>query len=46
MTGAVYGQLAGAFYGEGGIPAAWRATIAQREWMIELAERLFTQGVA
>jgi ADP-ribosylglycohydrolase len=43
-TGAVYGQLAGAFYGEEDIPAAWRDTIAQRELIVELAEKLFTQG--
>ena len=43
-TGAVYGQLAGAFYGEENIPAAWRDTIAQRELINELAEKLFTQG--
>ena len=43
-TGAVYGQLAGAFYGEDNIPAAWRDTIAQRELIAELAERLFKQG--
>jgi ADP-ribosyl-[dinitrogen reductase] hydrolase len=45
-TGAVYGQLAGAFYGEENIPAAWRDTIAQRELIVELAEKLFTQGAA
>jgi ADP-ribosyl-[dinitrogen reductase] hydrolase len=40
-TGAVYGQLAGAFYGEENIPSAWRDTIAQRELILELAERLY-----
>jgi ADP-ribosyl-[dinitrogen reductase] hydrolase len=45
-TGAVYGQLAGAFYGEDNIPVAWRDTIAQRELIVELAEKLFTQGAA
>ena len=40
-TGAVYGQLAGAFYGENGIPVAWRDTIAQRELISELAEKLY-----
>jgi ADP-ribosylglycohydrolase len=45
-TGAVYGQLAGAFYGEDNIPAAWRDTIAQREFIGELADKLFTQGAA
>lgn len=45
-TGAVYGQLAGAFYGEDHIPAAWRDTIAQRELILELADTLYTQGAA
>jgi ADP-ribosylglycohydrolase len=51
-TGAVYGQLAGAFYGEDHIPAAWRDTIAQRELLLELADKLcaaaqtLTQGAA
>ncbi len=45
-TGAVYGQLAGAFYGEDGIPATWRDTIAQRELIVDLANKLFTQGAA
>lgn len=40
-TGAVYGQLAGAFYGEENIPAEWRAKLAQRELIEQLAERLF-----
>ncbi|MEZ2229496.1 ADP-ribosylglycohydrolase family protein [Microcoleus sp.] len=26
-TGAVYGQLAGAFYGEGGLPEKWRSQL-------------------
>jgi ADP-ribosyl-[dinitrogen reductase] hydrolase len=43
-TGAVYGQLAGAFYGEDNIPSAWRDTIAQRELILELTDKLFTQG--
>jgi ADP-ribosyl-[dinitrogen reductase] hydrolase len=43
-TGAVYGQLAGAFYGADNIPRAWRDTIAQRELIVELADRLFRQG--
>lgn len=39
-TGAVYGQLAGAFYGEEAIPEAWRALLARREVIEDLAERL------
>ncbi len=34
-TGAVYGQLAGAFYGVNGIPGGWREKIAMRD-LIEL----------
>ena len=40
-TGAVYGQLTGAFYGEQGIPQEWRARLAQRELIESLADRLF-----
>jgi ADP-ribosyl-[dinitrogen reductase] hydrolase len=39
-TGAIYGQLAGAFYGEEGIPAGWREKLAHREWLESFAERL------
>nr|WP_199299008.1 ADP-ribosylglycohydrolase family protein [Trichocoleus sp. FACHB-46] len=41
-TGAVYGQLAGAFYGESGIPAEWRSRLAYRELIESLAEQLLT----
>ena len=40
-TGAVYGQLAGAIYGEAGIREDWRLKIAHRERIRLLAERLF-----
>ncbi len=40
-TGAVYGQLAGAFYGEQGIPQSWRMRLAQRPLIESLADRLF-----
>lgn len=39
-TGAVYGQLAGAFYGVDAIPAAWRAKLTRRELIEQLADRL------
>ncbi|MFI5319786.1 MAG: ADP-ribosylglycohydrolase family protein [Myxococcota bacterium] len=39
-TAAVCGQLAGAHYGEAGIPAAWLARLAMREEIATLAERL------
>ncbi len=40
-TGAVYGQLAGAFYGEQAIPRPWRAQLAHRALIESLAEQLF-----
>lgn len=43
-TGAVYGQLAGAYYGVEGIPRAWRERIARRELIEEYAENLLECG--
>jgi ADP-ribosyl-[dinitrogen reductase] hydrolase len=40
-TGAVYGQLAGAYYGAQGIPEAWRLRVALWETIGSLAETLF-----
>jgi ADP-ribosylglycohydrolase len=40
-TGAVYGQIAGAYYGEAGIPAEWRAKLAMRELIEQRAGELF-----
>ena len=39
-TGAVCGQLAGAFYGVGGIPQRWLAILANRSTVEMLAEKL------
>lgn len=39
-TGAVYGQLAGAHYGEEGIPQSWRERLALKETIASLADRL------
>ena len=41
-TGAVYGQLAGAFYGEQGIPLSWRNQLAYRDLIESLADQLFS----
>ena len=41
-TSAIYGQLAGAFYGEKGIPERWRARIARRVEIEQFAEKLLT----
>lgn len=40
-TGAVYGQIAGAFYGEQGIPDRWRQLIARRELIEAMADKLY-----
>jgi ADP-ribosylglycohydrolase len=39
-TGAVYGQIAGAYYGEEGIPAEWRSKLAMRELIEQRAGEL------
>lgn len=43
-TAAVYGQLAGAFYGEGAIPERWLAKLAHRNLIEDYAEKLFAQS--
>lgn len=45
-TTAVYGQLAGAYYGERGIPEEWRALLAKKELIMSLADRLHEAGAA
>jgi hypothetical protein len=39
-TGAVYGQIAGAYYGVEGIPKAWRDKLANRILIESFADRL------
>jgi ADP-ribosyl-[dinitrogen reductase] hydrolase len=39
-TGAVYGQLAGAFYGAEQIPSEWRTKLAMHDFIIEKADQL------
>jgi ADP-ribosylglycohydrolase len=45
-TGAVYGQIAGAYYGADGIPVEWRPPIARREEIVGLASALFEHASA
>jgi ADP-ribosyl-[dinitrogen reductase] hydrolase len=40
-TAAVCGQVAGAYYGEVGIPARWSDRLVMRETIIDLADRLY-----
>ena len=39
-TGAVFGQLAGAYYGEGGIPFEWRARLHAHGMIASIADRI------
>ena len=39
-TGAIYGQLAGAFYGESAIPLAWSEKLAHRGLIASFADKL------
>lgn len=41
-TGAIYGQLAGAFYGEQGIPEEWRLVLADRDLIEHFAEDIYS----
>ncbi len=40
-TGAIYGQIAGAHYGIGGIPEAWVQKLAMRDLIVEMAHGCF-----
>jgi ADP-ribosyl-[dinitrogen reductase] hydrolase len=40
-TAAVYGQLAGAYYGESGIPGSWIEKLALQETITSFADKLF-----
>ena len=44
-TGAIYGQLAGAYYGEAGIPQEWRAKVSDCDLIVKLAEGLHNSQV-
>lgn len=42
-TGAVYGQLAGAYYGYQGIPHRWLKRLAMREMIVSLSIELYNK---
>jgi hypothetical protein len=44
-TGAVYGQIAGAFYGAEGIPSEWREKLAMRDLIEQRAAELHAMGL-
>lgn len=43
-TGAVYGQLAGAYYGVDGIPLHWRERVVMNDLIVAYADRLLGSG--
>ncbi len=43
-TGAIYGQLAGAYYGIDGIPKKWTDRVAKKEEILEVANELLEQA--
>jgi ADP-ribosylglycohydrolase len=44
-VGALYGQLAGAWYGVHAIPGSWRMELDGRGLLEELADRLYKEGI-
>jgi len=44
-TGAVYGQIAGAYYGYEGIPAKWRDIVAMKDVILGLSDKLQTLSI-
>lgn len=44
-TGAIYGQIAGAYYGISDIPASWRECLAQIDLISQLAQKLFRNRI-
>ncbi|MGO8976424.1 MAG: ADP-ribosylglycohydrolase family protein [Steroidobacteraceae bacterium] len=46
MHGALYGQLAGAFYGVQGIPKPWKRALLRLELLQDVADRLLVAGLA
>lgn len=45
-TAAIYGQIAGAYFGESGIPHQWRQKLTLRETITSLAEKLFDFAIS
>ena len=45
-TAAIYGQIAGAYYGEAAIPSEWREQLALRDTIEQLADRLYESAPA
>ena len=44
-TGAIYGQLAGAYYGVEAIPAGWRSKLTMLDEITDMADSIYNQAV-
>ena len=44
-AGAVYGQIAGAFYGAVNIPNEWKRVVTHRELILEYADKLYDLSI-
>ncbi len=44
-VGAIYGSLAGSYYGEEGIPSHWKANLAKGEFIAEIANKLWQSSL-
>jgi len=44
IMGSVYGEFAGAYYGEEGIPVGWREKVIMQEYILGPAERIPNVG--
>jgi ADP-ribosylglycohydrolase len=45
-TGAIFGQLAGTFYGDNAIPQSWREKLAHRPLIESFADQIFNLAAA
>ncbi len=46
IQGALFGQLAGAFYGVQGIPKPWNRALLRRDLLEDAADRLLVAGLS
>jgi ADP-ribosylglycohydrolase len=45
-TGAIYGQLAGAFYGKNQNPERWLSKLAHKNVIVDMADKLLALSIA
>ena len=44
-TGAIFGQMAGAYYGVDGIPKGWRDSVAHSDMILNFADELLQKRI-